>query len=123
MAEDKQNYSLINVEVAEEPEEVIRVDAAGIHTEATGVGAVESLGAKATTPITESFNSEAAATTEAIHTTTEPATEKPMSDSTTHSTKETNTDDVPMPGMQKAIVVILAVALVAFVVYFVMTYC
>lgn len=118
MAEEKK-YSLISVEVADE-EDVVRVDATGAHKVAEP--AVESAAAEApaaqaeeSAPQTPSGKVKAAA--ENVHTKAEK-----HRDEVAQMNDNIGSTPVPMAGLQKGILVAVVLGLIAFFIYYKVTF-
>lgn len=122
MAKEKETYSLISVDVAPE-EEVVLVDAHGVHR---GISsdpqeAVSQLDAKQRRNDLTATSEEGFSSLKAV----DPG-ESVSSDGTLKEPVETDSYDgrddlegsVPMAGMQRIIIAVVVVCLVAFIVYF-----
>lgn len=117
MAKEKGTYSLISVDVASD-EEVVRVDAQGVHHEgpqnaASNVAASFSGSA----PQAETQHAEKQQAAKPAHT---GASRKVESES--YDGRDDLEGPVPMAGLQRGIVAVVVVCLVAFIAYFVVTH-
>lgn len=117
MAKEKDTYSLISVDVAPD-DEVVRVDAQGVHRETSDSVPVA--------PAAAAADSAAAPHEEAP---SEPVTQKAergassakRASDESYDARDDLEGPVPMAGMQRAIIVAVVVCLVAFAVYFVVS--
>lgn len=124
--ENKGNYSLISVDVAPE-EEVIRVDAAGVHrvpsqgvcVDVDGEG---SAGGDANVDVGDSGKDVNTSASDVLQACGDAEVEASRAvDSCRDADNQTLEDlkqPVPFAGMQRAIIVLLVILLVAFVIYF-----
>lgn len=122
MAKEKETYSLISVDVAPE-EEVVRVDAHGVHRDISSdlQKAVSQLDTKQRRSDLIASSEEGLSSLNAVG-----SGESVSSDGALKEFVETDSYDgrddlegpVPMAGMQRVIFAVVAVCLVAFIVYF-----
>ena len=120
MAKEKETYSLISVDVASE-EEVVRVDAHGVHRGISSQDASSQLDGKPRRSDLASSSEEGFSSLNAIG-----SGESVSSDGALKEPAETDSYDgrddlegpVPMAGMQRIIFAVVVVCLVAFIVYF-----
>ena len=130
MTEGKGTYSLISVDVAPD-EEVVRVDAHGVHRDNAGGSSTDGGSHAASVSAEASFgNAERArggAAANAKQAAESSVQEKPdASGSASRKVVESDSYDgrgdlegpVPMAGMQRAIIVVVVLCLIAFIVYF-----
>lgn len=129
MPEEKKSYSLISVDAASADEDVIRVDAAGVH-EVSAQSAPEA-GEEVSAPSYSEFAEIAVDAEIAEDATHSPESDVPLSGDVTGDSDETDeatklAEDldasVPMAGLQKVIFIVLAIGLIGFIAYFVMTH-
>lgn len=118
MAKEKGTYSLISVDVASD-EEVVRVDAQGVHREEPQ---------KAASNVAASFAG-SAPQTEAQQPAEKQQVAKPAHVSASRKVESESYDGrddlegpVPMAGLQRGIIAAVVVCLVAFIVYFVVAH-
>lgn len=100
MAKEKETYSLISVDVASE-EEVVRVDAHGVHR---GISSEEGFSSLNAVGSGESVSSDGAL--------------KEPAETDSYDGRDDLEGPVPMAGMQRIIFAVVVVCLVAFIVYF-----
>lgn len=122
MAKEKETYSLISVDVAPE-EEVVHVDAHGVHRDiSSDPQAVSQLDAKQrrndlTASSEEGFSSlKAVGSGESVS--SDGALKEPV-ETDSYDGRDDLEGPVPMAGMQRIIIAVVVVCLVAFIVYFV----
>lgn len=118
MAKGKGTYSLISVDIAPD-EEVVRVDAQGVHRERTGpatTGAGKQAAAAANVAVPESAKHAAASS--AQNTAGSAADKSAADESDSYDGRDDLDGPVPMAGVQRAIIVVVVLCLVAFAVYF-----
>lgn len=123
MAKEKETYSLISVDVAPE-EEVVHVDAHGVHRDISSdpQEGVSQLDAKQrrndlTASSEEGFSSlKAVGSGESVS--SDGALKEPV-ETDSYDGRDDLEGPVPMAGMQRIIIAVVVVCLVAFIVYFV----
>lgn len=122
MAKEKETYSLISVDVAPE-EEVVRVDAHGVHRGSSfdPQEAVSQLDAKQrrndSTAISEEGFSSLKAVGPGESVSPDGALKEPV-ETDSYDGRDDLEGSVPMAGMQRIIIAVVVVCLVAFIVYF-----
>lgn len=122
MAKEKDTYSLISVDVAPE-EEVVRVDAHGVHRGISSdpQGVASQLDGRRQQSDLAASSGERFSSSNAVD-----SDESVLSDEALKEPVETDSYDgsddlegpVPMAGMQRVIIAVVVVCLVAFIVYF-----
>lgn len=129
MAKSKGTYSLISVDIAPD-EEVVRVDAQGVHRERTGAattGAGKQAAAAANVAVPESAkragegaagSAKHAAASSSQNTAGSAADKSAADESDSYDGRDDLDGPVPMAGVQRAIIVVVVLCLVAFAVYF-----
>lgn len=121
MAEGK--YSLISVDAPEDDEEVIRVSAAGITRETPGAATAQNSEAAHVVPeVDPATEADIAEPEEQLgspnHSAAEPVAEPEAQGQQVPEEGGDEPEEVPFANMQKAIIALLVLGLIAFAVYF-----
>ncbi len=129
MAKGKGTYSLISVDIAPD-EEVVRVDAQGVHREQAGaasVGAGEQAASVVDSGASDgaeraaegaAVSAKHAAASSSQETAGSAVGKNPADESDSYDGRDDLDGPVPMAGVQRAIIVVVVLCLVAFAVYF-----